>query len=185
MPVSFDRDVYCLLGLPFDAVDMADTIRHVTEAAVRNQPCFLSTPNIDWIIGCRTDSEFRDSVVNSDLNVADGMPLIWIARMLGIPLRERVAGSNLFENLRRWPGAPIPVFFFGGPDGAAEVACQRLIAEGRGLTCAGFESPGFGSVEDMSGDETIDRINRSNASFLPMTRPQTSSGRPPWSARRE
>lgn len=165
---DFDRDVYCLLGLPFDAVDMAGAVARVRHAARQRAPCFLSTPNLNFLIACQSDASFLDSVMNSDLSIADGMPLVWLARLLGIPIRERVAGSGLVEALRAEtdPSLRLPVYFFGGPEGVAEAACRRLNGDPGGLVCAGFDSPGFGSVEDMSGEETIARINASGADFL-------------------
>jgi N-acetylglucosaminyldiphosphoundecaprenol N-acetyl-beta-D-mannosaminyltransferase len=166
LPVDFNRNVHCLLGLPFDVVDMAAAVGRVRSAANGGAPCFLSTPNLNFLIACRGDAAFRASVINSDLSVADGMPLVWMARLLGMPIRQRVAGSSLFEALRRDVAPPLSVYFFGGPDGVAERACKRLNAESSGLTCVGFECPGFGSVEAMSSDPTIDRINASGAAFL-------------------
>ncbi len=163
---DFNREVHCLLGLPFDAVNMSDAVRHIRASASNRSPCFLSTPNLNFLIAAQSDIAFRNSVINSDLSIADGMPLVWIARLLGMPIRERVAGSGLFDTLRDDSRKPLSVFFFGGPDGAAEAACRRLNLERRGLTCAGFESPGFGSVEDMSNHAIIQRINASNADFL-------------------
>ena len=163
---KFRREVYCILGLPFDAVDMAGAVQRVRDAAAQRTAYFISTPNLNFLIGCRTDSQFRDSVINSDLSIADGMPLVWIARLLGIPIRERVAGSGLFEQLREGTSTQLLVYFFGGMEGVAEAACRRLNAEPSGLGCAGFESPGFGSVEQMSRDESIAKINASGADLL-------------------
>jgi N-acetylglucosaminyldiphosphoundecaprenol N-acetyl-beta-D-mannosaminyltransferase len=165
-PPVFGRNVHCLLGLPFDAVDIASAVARVRTAANEGPPCFLSTPNLNFLIACRDDTAFRDSVIMSDLSVADGMPLVWIARLLGLPIRERVAGSSLFEALRRDVSRPLSVYFFGGSPGVAEQACKRLNAEAGGLRCVGFECPGFGSVEDMSSVATIDRINASSADFV-------------------
>ena len=44
--------------------------------------------------------------------------------------------------------------------------CRQLNAENRGMTCAGFESPGFGSLDEISRDEIIACINASKAEFL-------------------
>jgi N-acetylglucosaminyldiphosphoundecaprenol N-acetyl-beta-D-mannosaminyltransferase len=166
LAVDFDRDVYCLLGLPFDAVDVAEVVRRLRQAARERRACFLSTPNLNFLIGCRSDSQFRDSVVRSDLSIADGMPLVWIARLLGVPIRDRTAGSSVFEALRQDAAERMSVFFFGGQDGVAETACRRLNEGSSGLVCAGYESPGFGSIDDMSSDATIARINSSGADFL-------------------
>jgi N-acetylglucosaminyldiphosphoundecaprenol N-acetyl-beta-D-mannosaminyltransferase len=168
MRADFDRQVFCLAGLPFDAMDMPDAVARVREAAVLRKPCFMSTPNLNFLIGCLGDPEFRDSVIHSDMSIMDGMPLVWMARLLGIPIRERVAGSGLFEALWRdgSHGRNLSIYFFGGPDGVAEQACRMLNTPPSGLRCVGFECPGFGTVEAMSGEETISRINASGADFL-------------------
>lgn len=166
MPPDFSRNVHCLLGLSFDAITLAEAELRIRNAAEQRIPCFLSTPNLNFLIACQTDAAFRDSVINSDLSVADGMPIVWLARLLGIPIHERVAGSTLFERLSHGSGRKLAVYFFGGPDGVAEAACRQLAVENKGMTCAGYESPGFGSIADMSTEAVIQRINASNADFL-------------------
>jgi N-acetylglucosaminyldiphosphoundecaprenol N-acetyl-beta-D-mannosaminyltransferase len=164
--VNFQRNVHCLLGLPFDAVDLAGAVQRVRDAAAQRTPCLVSTPNLNFLIGCRTDSRFRDSVINSDLSIADGMPLVWIARLLRIPIPSRVGGADVFAQLGAPASTRLSVYFYGGKKGVAEAACRRLNAKRCALACVGFESPGFGAVEEMSGDETIARINASGADFV-------------------
>jgi N-acetylglucosaminyldiphosphoundecaprenol N-acetyl-beta-D-mannosaminyltransferase len=165
---DFDRNVFCLLGLPFDAVSMDEALAKVRGDIALRVPCFLSTPNLNFLVGARSDADFRNSVIHSELSVADGMPLVWLARLLSIPIRERVSGSGLFDALWHGPtDKPICVYFFGGPDGVAEQA-SAIINSGKkpSMRCVGFECPGFGGVEDMSSEQTITRINQSNADFL-------------------
>lgn len=162
---DFDREVYCLAGLPFDAVNMAQSVGIIREAVRDKSPCFLSTPNLNFLIASQSDPMFRDSVIHSDLSVMDGMPLVWMARLLGIPVPERVAGSSLFDALGKDGGSPLKIYFFGGPDGVAEIACQKLNATSR-MRCVGFQSPGFVSVEEMSDHWRIDAINASAPDFV-------------------
>jgi N-acetylglucosaminyldiphosphoundecaprenol N-acetyl-beta-D-mannosaminyltransferase len=147
-------------------VDMADAIQHVRDSAAQRTPCFLSTPNLNFLIAAQSDNAFRDSVINSDLTIADGMSLVWTARLLGFPIHERVAGSDMFEQLRAGTPTWLSVYFFGGMEGVAEMACRRLNEVPSGLMCAGFESPGFGLAQEMSSDESIEKINTSGADFL-------------------
>ena len=163
---DFYWEVHCILGLTFDAVDIDTAVEHIRTSTVQRSPCFVSTPNLNFLIASQSDIEFRNSVLNSDLSVADGMPIVWIARLLGIPILERVAGSGLFEKLREESSTKLKIYFFGGVDGVAEIACKNLNMENSGLTCVGFESPGFASVEKMSSEESINKINSSNADFL-------------------
>ena len=160
MPTDFSREVHCLLGLPFDAVDLAGAEQRIRLAAKTGARCFLSTPNVNFLISSRTDDAFRRSVIDSDLSVADGMPIVWLARLMGAPIRSRVAGATLFESLRGGPD-PLSVYFFGGSVGLAEQAGRKL-----GVRCAGYAFPGYGTLEDMSGDEVIAHINASKADLL-------------------
>ena len=166
MPVDFGRPVHCLLGLPIDATDTAGALARIRAAAAARRRCFLSTPNLNFLVASQGDAAFRNSVIGSDLSVADGMPLVWLGRLLGIPLAERVAGSTLFEALRADAAHPLNVYFFGGPEGVAAEACRRLNEEGMGLHCVGHRYPGFGSLDAMSVDEVIADINASGADFL-------------------
>lgn len=163
---DFQRPVYCVLGLPFDAITMEQASAKIIDAARSKQRCFFSTPNLNFAVTSLEGGEFRDSVIRSDLSVADGMPLVWIAKLLGLPITERVAGSGLFEALRKRPGKVLLVYFFGGPDGVAKIAAEKLNASASGLISVGYQSPGFASVEEMSSDAVIKDINDSKADFL-------------------
>jgi N-acetylglucosaminyldiphosphoundecaprenol N-acetyl-beta-D-mannosaminyltransferase len=163
---DFNRDVYCVLGLPFDAMTLSETLNRLRRAVADREQCFLSTPNVSFVIGCLEDSEFRLSVINSDLSVSDGMPFVWVACLLGIPIRERVAGSDVFDALRKDADHSMSVYFFGGPHGVAESACHQLNANITGMNCVGHECPGFGSITEMSNESVLARINDSGADFL-------------------
>jgi N-acetylglucosaminyldiphosphoundecaprenol N-acetyl-beta-D-mannosaminyltransferase len=169
------RPVYDIVGLPFDKVDLAQAVDKVIASVESRVPLFISTPNLNFLIAAQSDQAFHQSVRDSDLSLADGMPIVWLAGLLGIPIRERVAGSDLFEALCLQSRRTVKVFFFGGPDGAAQKASDRVNALAReqetqglipGVRCVGFESPGFGSLDDMSRPELINRINATGADFV-------------------
>jgi N-acetylglucosaminyldiphosphoundecaprenol N-acetyl-beta-D-mannosaminyltransferase len=163
---DFYRPVHCILGLPFDKLSMMEAESVLSSAIIAKRRCFFSTPNLNFLISSISDPAFRASVIHSDLSVADGMPVIWIARALGIPINERLAGSTLFEKLRQQTALTVRVFFFGGPEGVAQRAATALNAEKGEMICVGARSPGFGSIADMSSDTLIDEINDANADFL-------------------
>lgn len=163
---DFRRDVHCLLGVPVDAVDLHGALQRVRRAAQHRSRCFLSTPNVNFLVACRSDEAFRESMVRSDLSVADGMPLVWLAMLMGIPIAERVAGATLFEALGNAPGEHLSVYFFGGAEGTAESARRRLARAGKNVACVGCEFPGFGSVQEMSRADIIQRINAAKPDLL-------------------
>lgn len=162
--------VHALIGLPFHAVRQSQAIEQLWQAVRARQPLFLTTPNLNFTVACRRDAAFRNSVLQSDLVVADGMPLVWVSSLLGVPIRERVAGSSLFESIRNSPppddGPQMRVFFFGGQPGVAQLAHERVNAGSPGMRSVGFLDPGFGSIEHMSSDAVIDAINSARPDFL-------------------
>lgn len=163
---DFDRDIYCVAGLPIDALNMDKAISVLRNAKFHNKSCFMTTPNTNFIALAHQDEKFLNSVIYSDLVIADGTPIIWMSKLLGIPIRQRVAGSNLFETLSQEKRRKMKVYFLGGPDGVAKEASERLNQHSTALTCVGHFSPGFGTVEEISADDIINNINSSGADFL-------------------
>lgn len=156
-----------LLGLPFDAVTLEQAAIQLNDCITHHQRCFLSTPNLNFTIMAQDDAAFYKSVIQSDLVVADGMPLIWVAKMLGLPITERVAGSDLFAYLSNQPRAnKLRVFFFGGETGIAEKAHFALNQQSPGMVSCGYYDPGFVSIDAMSTTEIVDYINSCVPDFI-------------------
>jgi len=168
IPDGLSRDVYCVLGIPVDAIAMPDVLRRIRAAAVSEAPFLISTPNLNFLVNGQSDPDFRESLLLSDLCPVDGMSIIWIARLLGAPIRQRVAGSDIFDALIADHGLakPLNVFLFGGAEGIAAAASQALNAHPSGLHCVGSLYPGFGSIDEMSQEDMIGNVNSSGADML-------------------
>lgn len=164
---DFSRNVWCILGLPFDAINLDQTENEIVSAISEKRRCFLSTPNLNYLCVAQTDPAFRLSVINSDLSIADGFPVVLIAKLLHIPLPERVTGADLIDRLFvRKTTPPLTVFFFGGQPEAGELASQTINQKSSGLRSLGHYFPGFGSVSDMSTAKNINELNAVSYDFL-------------------
>jgi len=165
---DFSRKVYCVLGIPIDAIDMTAALHAVEAAARGREPFLLSTANLNWVVTSRSDPEFRESLLDSEMCTADGMPIVWIARLLGLPIENRVSGADLFEKLgtAKRGARPLTVCLFGGATGIAAVAAEKINAKSSGLRCVGSIDPGFGTVEEMSQAALLTHVNASGADFL-------------------
>jgi N-acetylglucosaminyldiphosphoundecaprenol N-acetyl-beta-D-mannosaminyltransferase len=146
---------------------MPDILSSIRAAAANKTRLLISTPNLNFLVGSQTDPEFRESLLVSELCPADGISIVWIARLLGVPIKHRVAGSDIFDALQaqREPTL-LNVFLFGGEEGVAASACRALNAQPTGLRCVASLFPGFGSVEEMSSDDVLARVNASGADVL-------------------
>ena len=77
------------------------------------------------------------------------MPIVWLGRLFGVPIKQRVAGSDIVATLRtdRIGSKPLKVFLLGANEGVAASACRKLNSEVAGMTCVGSLYPGLGSVD--------------------------------------
>jgi N-acetylglucosaminyldiphosphoundecaprenol N-acetyl-beta-D-mannosaminyltransferase len=161
------REVFGILGLLVDVIDLENLLRKIDFAVSNKKPLLLSTPNVNFLMISQSDHDFRETLLMSDLCPADGMPLVWISRLFGIPLQQRLSGSDIFDHLRTRTSSPkLKVFLFGGRNGVADLVSQKLNETGSGLTCVGALNPGFGSVDDMSSAQIVTTINSSEADLL-------------------
>lgn len=154
--------------MPIDAINMSAVVQRVEAAAANRSAFLISTPNLNFLVSSLSDPEFRESLLDSDLCPPDGAPIVWIARLLGLPIKERAAGADLLDRLqaRRTVTRKLTLFLFGGAQGVAEAAAKSLNAGLSGLNCVGTLDPGFCEVSEMSQDHVIDAVNSSGADFL-------------------
>jgi N-acetylglucosaminyldiphosphoundecaprenol N-acetyl-beta-D-mannosaminyltransferase len=165
---DLSREVYCILGIPIDSIAMPVVMQRIDAAARKTAPYLISTPNLNFLVNSQTDPEFRESLLMSGLCPADGMPIVWIARLLGLPIKQRTAGSDLIDALksRRGLEPPLKIFLFGGTELIAAEAARRLNSHASGVKCVGWLCPPFGDLDALNQDHFFDQINASGADFL-------------------
>ena len=167
-PSLFQRNVWSVFGVPIDALTLDGAEARVRVAVETGTRLSFVTPNLNWLIRALGDPAAMQQIREADLSLADGAPVVWLARQLGAPMPERVAGSDLFERLRMKKAGhrAIRIFFFGGRAGAAEAANARLNEEDGGLIGCGALNPGYGAVEDMAAPVIFETINRARPDFV-------------------
>ncbi|MEZ5649524.1 MAG: WecB/TagA/CpsF family glycosyltransferase [Burkholderiaceae bacterium] len=164
---NFRRRVYCIMGVPIDAHSIESARLALLDAVNGRRRYVMITPNANFIALSHRDPVFRDSLLRSDVSLADGMSLVAIARLAGLPIDQRVAGSDLFESLCEQPlEAPVSVFLFGESNGVPEIAARRINEEAKGVVCRGWYEPAYASAEALSTDEIRSAISESQSDFL-------------------
>jgi N-acetylglucosaminyldiphosphoundecaprenol N-acetyl-beta-D-mannosaminyltransferase len=86
-----------LFGFELDAIDIATAVKTIYDwIASREKSCrFVVTPNVDHAVLYQEHEGLRQAYSHASLILADGMPVVAAARLLGRPLPGRVAGSDL------------------------------------------------------------------------------------------
>jgi N-acetylglucosaminyldiphosphoundecaprenol N-acetyl-beta-D-mannosaminyltransferase len=92
-----------ILGVPIDACSMPGAIERLDELIRlgRKHDCAhqVATVNVDFLVNAVVDRSIHRLLQRAELNLADGMPIVWASRWLRSPLPERVAGADLVHHL--------------------------------------------------------------------------------------
>jgi N-acetylglucosaminyldiphosphoundecaprenol N-acetyl-beta-D-mannosaminyltransferase len=138
-------------GLQLDAITTGEAVAAVDQAVeARRQgraarALTIFSVNVDMLVKAARDPVFAGELGQAGLLLADGTPVLWMARALGRRLPERVAGSDLLPLLaERAATQGHRLFLFGAPPGVAARAAERLTRAHPGLQIAGTFSPPYG-----------------------------------------
>ncbi len=156
-----------IAGVPVDTVDMSAAISRLRSALAGQRLFQVSTINLDFVVRAQSDPEVRRIFHRSDLNIADGAPVVWLGRLLGADMRSRVAGADLVPALLSEAAKlGCRVFLLGGEGGVAAVAGARLEERYPGLVVAGTYEPPRAAVKDMNNAEILARIDEARPDLL-------------------
>ncbi|WP_322797918.1 WecB/TagA/CpsF family glycosyltransferase [Thermoflexus sp.] len=153
-----------ILGVRVHDVTMGEALRIVEAFLAGGQSHQICTVNPEFVMRAQRDPAFFQTLENADLNVPDGVGLLWAGRVLGQPLRERVPGVELMEALaaraaeRGWR-----IFLLGAAAGVADRAAAVLQARYPGLVVAGTFA---GSPRPEDAPAILERLRRARPDLL-------------------
>jgi N-acetylglucosaminyldiphosphoundecaprenol N-acetyl-beta-D-mannosaminyltransferase len=156
---TYARPPIAILGVPFDNVTRAEAIQRIEAMIASRRPHYLVTPNVDFLVQARRDVELRRILFEAHLVLCDGTPLVWISRLLGNALPERVAGADLVPSLIQVAAQKkYRLFLLGASVDSAEQAVRRLEQRYPGIVIAGHYSPPFNQLLEMDHETIRSRI---------------------------
>ena len=156
-----------ILGIPFDPLTISQAVSAIEEMIASGRPHYVATANVDFLVQSLEDKELRRILIQADLVVCDGTPLLWVSRWLGNPLPERVAGADLVPQLLSVAADKgYRVFFLGGKPEVTAQAVQRLRQKHPGIEVAGHYSPPFAPLEKMDHEDIGRRIREAQPDIL-------------------
>lgn len=131
-------------------------------------PCrYVVTPNLDHAVLLNESEDLREAYKGAALVLADGMPLVWASRLLGRPLPERVAGSDLTPRLLEAATPGTKVFFLGASDESSARAVENVRKQYPNINIVGRLSPPFGFEKSEEWSERIvQQIRESQAALV-------------------
>jgi N-acetylglucosaminyldiphosphoundecaprenol N-acetyl-beta-D-mannosaminyltransferase len=154
-----------ILGLSVNCVTMDEAIRCcLAMIGDGRRPRIISTVNAAVLVRSREDASLRRALQSSELVLADGMPVLWIARALGARSADRVTGVDLMAELLRVAGHQgLRLFFLGARTEVLDALVKKVGDEHAGAIIVGARD-GYFTPEE--GPAIVEQIRASRADIL-------------------
>jgi N-acetylglucosaminyldiphosphoundecaprenol N-acetyl-beta-D-mannosaminyltransferase len=153
-----------VLGCPITKLRLEDFVNKAEEFITSHQPHYIAVINVAKLVKMRHDRELEQSVLDADLIGADGVPLVWASRLLGVPLPGRVNGTDLMlKLLERADEKGYRIFFFGAKEEVLQLVLAKVRKTYPGVKIAGAHHGYFRPDEELT---IVSKISASNADIL-------------------
>lgn len=155
-----------ILGVPVDLACFDDAVETILAWVDDRESRTAHFCNVHLIVSAHDDPALRNMLEAGAFNATDGMPLVWMARMLG-HRAERVAGPDLmFAVMDRGRERGVRHYLYGGAPRVVEELQRRLTALLPGLLIVGSVSPPFRAQTPEELDADLERIKASRPDFV-------------------
>lgn len=156
-----------ILGVDVSAIDMPTALA-VIEGWIAERRCnYACFRDVHGLMLCQGDEGLRRIHNDAGMVAPDGVPLVWVSRLLGHRNVRRVCGPDIMLALcERSLGRGDKHFFYGGGEGVAERLAAALSRRYPGLQVAGCHTPPFRAPTEAEDAAAVDMINGSGADIV-------------------
>ena len=161
-----------IFGVPVAPVTLGAALNMIDQAVRSKSRLQIGVVNAAKIVSMQRNDELRADVLSSDVVFADGMAVVWAARLLGHPLPERVAGIDLMIGmLERGNAAGYRVYCLGAAPDVLQRVVSRIGRDYPGVKVVGSHHGYFNNHEEATVARDI-ADSRPDVLFIAMTSPK-------------
>lgn len=147
------------MGIRIDTVTNSQTLDIIDHMVRSRQPHQIVTANLNFLALAQRDVELRRILLESQLVLCDGTPMLWFSRWLRHPLPERVAGSDLVPQLvARSAAHGHRLFFLGSTPEIVARCVENVKARHPSLPEPGFYAPPFADLLSMDHESICAKV---------------------------
>lgn len=149
-----------VLGCYIDRLDKKGTIDKISEFMVKGKPTHIITLNAEIAYAAMENPDLRMLINQADLVTPDGIGIVWAARHLGFPVKERVTGIDMVYELcsmaimKKWQ-----VYLLGAAPQVAATAAKNLQLSYPNLDIVGVRDGYFKETEINTVIQEIKAVN--------------------------
>ena len=151
-----------VLGLSYDNVTMDEALTLGTELLHGTKAAVVVTPNAEIAYDATKDKDFCAMLNRADVVLPDGAGVVKAAKILGTPLKQKVAGIDFAtQMLQVFDREGTKLYLLGSKPGVAEQAAEKMKQLAPGLDICGTADGYFTDEAPV-----IEKINASGAQAL-------------------
>jgi N-acetylglucosaminyldiphosphoundecaprenol N-acetyl-beta-D-mannosaminyltransferase len=156
-----------VVNAPVTASPFDEQIKVILEWASKHLSKVVCVANVHMVTEAYLNQDFGKVLKSADLVTPDGMPLVWMMRMLGARNQDRVAGLDILQAIcKAAPSTNISLFFVGSETPILDQMRVRLNQEFPNLQIAGMEPLPFRPLTPAEDEALIQKINASGAGVV-------------------
>ena len=155
-----------VIGFPLAVTDYQGALEWAQTACRGPRPASVALCPTQVVTDARLRPEAGDALRRIDLLLPDGMPVVWLMRAQGAPMRDRVYGPYLMKYVVERTPAPYRHFLFGGSEACLaelQVALRRLQP---GIEIAGVLSPPYRAWTEADQQDFVRVIDAARPDFI-------------------
>lgn len=151
-----------MLGVGFDNLTEEDAIELCKKLIDEHRAAYMVTPNPEIVMAAWENSELMSALENADLVIPDGIGVVKAARIIGTPLKARLPGIEIGEEVLKYLAQTgKSTFLLGAKPGVAELAAERIKQMCPGINICGTND---GYFKDDA--PVVAKINEAKPDFL-------------------
>lgn len=160
------RDIK-LISSPVTALPFETQIKMMLEWASSYESKVVCVANVHMLMEAYWHPELSSVLENADLVTPDGMPLVWMMKLMGAPEQDRIAGMDILLALCQLAQPQnIRIFFLGSEAIILQEMRIRLEDNFPNLQIAGMEPLPFRPLTPVEDDAIIQKIHESKAQVV-------------------
>ena len=165
--LAITKHIINVIGTPVTALLFDTQIKIILDWASNYESRIVCVANAHMLTEAYSHPELSNILKSADLVTPDGMPLVWMMRLMGVGKQDRVAGMDILLSLCQLASLQnIRIFFLGSEATILEKMKTKLEHKFPELQIAGMESLPFRPLTSAEAEEIIQRIHQSKAQVV-------------------
>ena len=158
----------CLVfGLPICHHSPSDVAQEIILNVRQGRSGYVCAANVHMVVTARANNQLKKVLNDASMVTPDGLPLVWVSKLMGFKNAQRVAGLDLTLKICEMSEAEgISVSFYGGSKKSIDGLRSFVGARFPHLKVVGYESPAMLPERPEVNPEVVDRIKASGAKIV-------------------